>query len=187
MILPDYLKPGLDLVLCGTAPGPVSAARGHYYANPGNRFWRTLFEVGLTDRLYRPEDDRLLPEIGIGLTDLVKTKSGLDRDLAPADYDTEALARKIARFGPRVLAFDSLNAGRRALGRRAGLGLQEKKIGGAEVFVLPSTSGLACGHWTIGPWQALAQHLGRTSEVDGKCRAPATFSRHGMVNGSSLC
>jgi TDG/mug DNA glycosylase family protein len=182
MILPDYFRPNLDLVLCGSAPGPVSAARGHYYANPGNRFWRTLFEVGLTDRLHRPEDDHLLPEIGIGLTDIVKLKSGLDRDLAPADYDPEGLAEKIARFAPRVLAFDSLNAGRRALGRRAGLGLQNEKIGGAEVFILPSTSGLACGHWTIAPWQDLARHIGRGPQVEGdkagveaRRRAPATF------------
>jgi len=163
MILPDYLLDGLDLVLCGTAPGPVSAARGHYYANPGNRFWRTLYEVGLTPRLMRPEEDRLLPELGIGLTDLVKTKSGLDRDLAKDDYDVVQLEGKIAHYRPRVLAFDSLNAGRRALGPGARRGKQTVRFGGAEVFVLPSTSGLACGHWDVQPWRELARHLGRAA------------------------
>jgi TDG/mug DNA glycosylase family protein len=158
-VLPDYLRPGLDLVLCGTAPGPVSAARGHYYANPGNRFWRTLFEVGLTPRLYRPDDDHLLPEIGIGLTDLVKTRSGLDRDLAGGDYDAAGLEARIALYRPKVLGFDSLNAGRRALGKTARCGHQTGLFGGAEVFVLPSTSGLACGHWDIGPWREMAVHV----------------------------
>jgi double-stranded uracil-DNA glycosylase len=174
MVLPDYLKPGLDLVLCGTAPGPVSAARGHYYANPGNRFWRTLYEVGLTPHLFRPEDDHLLNGIGIGLTDLVKTKSGLDRDLLTGDYDVVGLRARIAHFRPRVLAFDSLNAGRRVMGRKAEKGLQTEAFGGADVFILPSTSGLACGHWDIGPWRELATHLGFLRGEGGK---PAFSSR----------
>jgi double-stranded uracil-DNA glycosylase len=164
MVLPDYLKPGLDLVLCGTAPGPVSAARGHYYANPGNRFWRTLHEVGLTARLFSPDEDHLLNEIGIGLTDLVKTRSGLDRDLLNGDYDVEGLRARIAHFGPKILAFDSLNAGRRAMGRKAVTGPQPEAFGGAEVFILPSTSGLACGSWDIGPWRELAKYVGFTRQ-----------------------
>ena len=163
MILPDYLKHGLDLVLCGTAPGPVSAARGHYYANPGNRFWRTLYDVGLTPRLFDPSEDARLTEVGVGLTDLCKKVSGLDCDLKNDDYDTAGLERKVVRFRPRVLAFDSLNAGRRALGPKAGRGLQPKTFGGSEVFILPSTSGLACRHWDIGPWRELARHLGRAA------------------------
>jgi TDG/mug DNA glycosylase family protein len=164
MILPDYLRPGLDLVLVGTAPGPVSAARGHYYANPGNRFWRTLHEVGLTPRLMRPDEDATLPEHGIGLTDLVKTKSGLDRDLAHGDYDVAGLTAKIRHFAPGVVAFDSLNAGRRVMGAKARAGLQDTRIGTTAVFILPSTSGLASGHWTIEPWRALALHLGRVRQ-----------------------
>ncbi len=159
MVLPDYLKPGLDLVLCGTAPGPVSAARGHYYAHPGNRFWRTLHEVGLTPRLFQPEDDHLLNGLGIGLTDLVKTKSGLDSDLLHGDYDVEGLRARILRFSPKVLAFDSLNAGRRVMGKKAIAGLQQEAFGGAAVFILPSTSGLACGSWDIAPWQQLAEFV----------------------------
>jgi double-stranded uracil-DNA glycosylase len=167
MILRDFLEPGLDLVLCGTAPGPVSAARGHYYANPGNRFWRTLHEVGLTPRPMRPDEDHLLPRHGIGLTDLVKTRSGLDRDLAHGDYDVAGFVEKIEHYAPRVVAFDSLNAGRRAMGRAAKAGLQEAWIGTSAVFILPSTSGLASGHWSIEPWRALSAYLGRAPEPAG--------------------
>lgn len=163
MVLPDYLRDGLDVVLCGTAPGPVSAARGHYYANPGNKFWRTLYDVGLTPRLLTPDEDWTLPGLGLGLTDLVKTRSGLDRDLADDDYDVSALETKIVRYRPKIIAFDSLNAGRRALGRAATRGKQPKKFGGADVFILPSTSGLACGHWDIGPWRELANFARRAA------------------------
>lgn len=163
MVLPDYLQEGLDVVLCGTAPGPVSAARGRYYANPGNRFWRTLHETGLTPRLLAPDEDWLLPTLGLGLTDLVKTRSGLDRDLDDNDYDIAALEAKIQHYRPRILAFDSLNAGRRALGRTVTRGKQSSTFGSAEVFVLPSTSGLACRHWDIRPWRELAAFAGRAA------------------------
>ena len=59
----------VKLVFCGYNPSLRSGATGYHYAHPGNRFWRTLFEVGLTPHLYRPDDDHLLPDIGIGLTD----------------------------------------------------------------------------------------------------------------------
>ncbi len=72
MILPDVLAPGLDLVLCGTAPSRRSKEQGAYYAHPGNLFWRTLFETGLTPELLRPAAYRRVLAYGIGLTDLCK-------------------------------------------------------------------------------------------------------------------
>ncbi|MDE0408815.1 MAG: mismatch-specific DNA-glycosylase, partial [Alphaproteobacteria bacterium] len=71
-VLPDILPPGLDLAVCGAAAGRRSAEVGAYYAGSGNRFWRILHETGLTPRLLGPEEFRLLPEFGIGLTDLAK-------------------------------------------------------------------------------------------------------------------
>src|SRR3954464_11234255 len=81
-VLPDVLVPGLKLVFCGTAPSPTSAARGAYYAGPGNRFWDILAETGLTPRRLAPEEYGLLPQFGIGLTDIVKSQSGVDADIA---------------------------------------------------------------------------------------------------------
>ena len=76
--LPDSLRPGLQLVFVGTAAGRYSAEVGAYYAHPGNRFWRTLHEVGLTPRLYRPEEYRSLLDLGIGFTDVAKRAAGMD-------------------------------------------------------------------------------------------------------------
>lgn len=155
-ILPDVLQPGLTLVFCGTAAGKRSAAERAYYAHPGNLFWRALHEAGFTPRLLAPAEFPLLPQFGIGLTDLAKRHSGNDDELPPGAFDAPALRAKIERFAPQLLAFTSKNAARAALGRAVDYGLQDEGIGGARVFVLPSPSGQARGHWDIGAWRVLA-------------------------------
>lgn len=158
-ILPDVLQPGLRLVFCGTAAGRRSAADGAYYAHPGNFFWRTLYAVGLTPRLYAPAEFMQLPALGIGLTDLAKRHSGND-DQLPADaFDVTALHDKMARFTPRVIAFTSKNAAQAALGHAVHYGLQEQPLASSDVFVLPSPSGQARRFWDAGVWTDLARHI----------------------------
>ena len=82
-VLPDLIEPGLKIVFCGTAAGNVSAARGAYYAHPQNRFWSALHAFGLTPRKLKPEEYPELPQWGLGLTDIAKHVSGLDRELPP--------------------------------------------------------------------------------------------------------
>lgn len=155
-ILPDVLQPGLALVFCGTAAGRRSAELGAYYAHPGNLFWRTLHAVALTPRLFAPAEFPQLPAIGIGLTDLAKHHMGNDDELPRDAFDVAALRERIERHAPRLLAFTSKAAARAALGRMAGDGLQEERIGDTRLFVLPSPSGQARGHWDLAHWQALA-------------------------------
>ena len=156
-ILPDVLRPGLVLVFCGTAAGKRSAAERAYYAHPGNLFWRALAEIGLTPRRYAPEEFPRLPELGIGFTDLAKFHSGNDSELPRDAFDVPALVAKIERFAPRWLAFTSKHGAKAALGRGiAAYGVQPERIGTTQVFVLPSPSGQARGHWSIEPWQELA-------------------------------
>lgn len=154
-VLPDVLQPGLALVFCGTAAGKRSAAEQAYYAHPGNLFWRALHEAGITSRLFAPAEFSLLPQFGIGLTDLAKRHSGNDDELPPGAFDVPALRTKIMRYAPRLLAFTSKNAARAALGRSVSYGLQDEGIGGTRLFVLPSPSGQARGHWDVAPWRAL--------------------------------
>ena len=155
-ILPDILEPGLDIVFCGMAPSRVSAARGAYYAHPGNRFWPTLFEIGLTPRLLAPEEFRLLPQWGIGLTDVNKTEIGRDIELTKAAHDPEGVRNRVLKFRPRFLATTSKTAGQLILDSACGYGLQDATIGATRIVVLPSTSGAARGFWDIGPWRDLA-------------------------------
>ena len=158
--LPDILRPGLDLVICGAAAGRRSAEVGAYYAGPGNKFWRILHETGLTPRLLALEEFRSLPDFGIGLTDLAKTASGSDAEIPPGAWDADGLRRKIEAARPRILAFNGKNAAQRFLGRsRVGYGLQNERIGGTALFVLPSTSGAASGYWNPEPWHALARRV----------------------------
>jgi len=155
-ILPDLLQPGLALVFCGTAAGRRSAEEGAYYAHPGNVFWKALHTVALTPRLFAPVEFPLLPELGIGLTDLAKHHMGNDNELPRGAFDAAALRERIERHAPRVLAFTSKAAAQGALGRTAAYGLQPERFGQTQLFVLPSPSGQARGHWDIRPWQALA-------------------------------
>ncbi|HKR75697.1 MAG TPA: mismatch-specific DNA-glycosylase [Rhodanobacter sp.] len=168
-VLPDVLQPGLALVFCGTAAGKRSAAERAYYAHPGNLFWHALFEAGLTPRLLAPAEFPLLPQFGIGLTDLAKRHSGNDDELPRDAFDAPALRAKIEHYAPRLLAFTSKNAARAALGRAVVYGLQDECIGATRVFVLPSPSGQARGHWDIGPWCALTRLF--RSQGDPRARA----------------
>jgi TDG/mug DNA glycosylase family protein len=156
-VLPDVLQQGLALVFCGTAAGKRSATEGAYYAHPGNLFWRALLEAGLTPRRLTPAEYPLLPGYGIGLTDLAKCHSGNDSELPRGAFDVPALIAKIERFQPRLLAFTSKHAARAALGHAAVYGLQDETIDNTRLFVLPSPSGQARGHWAAGPWLALGQ------------------------------
>ncbi len=159
-VLPDLLHPGLHLVFCGTAAGAVSARLGAYYAGPGNRFWPTLHATGLTPRLLSPAEFPLLLQWGIGLTDLAKRASGADADLPPGSFDPAGLRARLARFRPANLAFTGKRAAAEFLGRPSaslGYGVQEPLPGLPALWVLPSPSGAARGHWDIAPWQALAE------------------------------
>jgi TDG/mug DNA glycosylase family protein len=157
-ILPDVLRPGLALVFCGTAPSRRSATEGAYYAHPGNYFWRTLHEIGLTPHRYVPAEFRSLAELGIGLTDLAKHHSGNDDQLPRDAFDVEALHGKLRRCAPRIVAFTSKHAARAVLARPiAAYGEQPEHFDDTRLFVLPSPSGHARGYWDIAPWRQLAR------------------------------
>ena len=160
--LPDQLKPGLRLVFVGTAASARSAATGHYYAHPGNRFWPTLFAVGLTPRLYRPHEFPALLSLGIGFTDLCKQGAGMDHVALKAGVDVAGFAAKIRRHRPRTIAFTSKKAAslfyRKPTGAIA-LGRQSEQDDFPTAFVLASPTGAASGAWTLQPWQDLAEHV----------------------------
>lgn len=158
--MPERLRPGLDLVFCGTAAGRQSALTRTYYAHAQNKFWRTLHRIGLTPRLFAPDEYEQMDGLGIGLTDIAKFTYGMDHQLPRHSLGpkaAKALIRRIEKISPRFLAFTSLNAGRKVMGPKAVAGEQAQKIGVTRVWILPSPSPLADNHWDIGPWKALAK------------------------------
>jgi TDG/mug DNA glycosylase family protein len=156
-VLPDILRPGLKVVFCGTAAGSASARARAYYAGPGNSFWATLHATGLTPTQLSPSEYERLPEFGLGLTDICKVLHGSDEEVGTAEFDVSGLQSRIAEAEPDSLAFNGKNAARAALERNVDYGPQPERVGGASVWVLPSTSGAARKFWDIEPWQGLAR------------------------------
>lgn len=143
----DLLKPGLRLVFCGYNPSPTSGRSGYHYAHPGNRFWRVLFASGITDRLYRPEEDERLPDLlGIGFTNLASRPTRRADELTREEIQAGAgeLRDKLERYRPRAVAYTGIGVYRwfRATSK-VGWGLQESPaVPGVTDVVVPSPSGL---------------------------------------------
>ena len=166
--LPDQLTLGLRLVFVGTAASHRSAVTGHYYAHPGNRFWRTLHEVGLTPRRYQPHEYASLLALGIGFTDLCKHGAGMDHVALKAGVDIAAFTAKMQTCRPGAIAFTSKKAASLFLRRpttRIALGRQPPLPGFPALFVLASPSGAASGAWTVQPWQELADHVKKAQDL----------------------
>ena len=156
-MLPDVLGPDLKIVFCGTAAGHKSAELGFYYAGNGNKFWKTLFETNLTPRLLRPSEFSELISLGIGLTDMVKDKSGMDNSLIRSDFKNNGLVDKIKKYNPRYLCFNGKKAAKEFYGYDyVEYGLQEKSVNDTRMFIAPSTSGAANGFWDLNHWIKLA-------------------------------
>jgi len=154
--LEDVLTTGLALVVCRTAASSVSAKRQQYYAGPGNRFWTTLWETGLTGRLLDPSEYGSLLDYGIGLTDIVKDQEGMDSAI---DFGgCGALLRgRLEPYSPGHLCFNGKRAALEALGgRRIQYGLQGTSFGPTRLFVAPSTSAAARRWWDSSIWMELA-------------------------------
>lgn len=142
--LADVFAEGLAVLFCGINPSVYSAAVGHHFARPGNRFWPALHAGGFTGRLYSPFEDETLPDLGLGLTNLVARATPAADELTAAEIRAGGvvLRAKVARYRPQVVAFVGIGAYRTAFGRPdAGVGEQEERLGEAVVWALPSPSG----------------------------------------------
>jgi TDG/mug DNA glycosylase family protein len=142
--VPDVLEPGLDVVFCGINPGLWSAAVGHHFARPGNRFWKVLHAAGFTEELLSPSDERRLLQRGVGVTNLVSraTASAAELDRDELRRGGRNLARKVRRLRPTVVAFLGLAAYRSAFDRPgAAVGEQADRLGDARLWLLPNPSG----------------------------------------------
>ncbi|HXG35600.1 MAG TPA: mismatch-specific DNA-glycosylase [Dehalococcoidia bacterium] len=142
LTLPDYLRPGLDIVFVGYNPGERSARLGHYYAGIGNLFWSLLYESGLVPQPLTFLDDQRILEFNLGLTDLVKRSSRSSADLT-ADETTSGAAvlrEKLLRYRPRIACFNGKGVYERLSGGPCSPGLQSDRLGDSLAFVLPSTS-----------------------------------------------
>lgn len=141
--LPDYLRKGMKMVLVGSNPGDRSARVGHYYAGRGNQFWPLMYESGVIPEPIGYEDDRRIVEFGIGMTDLVKRPTKAMEEIERQEFaeGRVLLAQKLEEVRPKVIAFNGKMVYEKFSGRECKLGLQRDVLYGAQVFVLPSSSG----------------------------------------------
>ncbi|HEX2031161.1 MAG TPA: G/U mismatch-specific DNA glycosylase [Actinomycetota bacterium] len=143
--IPDVLGPALDVVFVGINPGLYSAAVGHHFARPGNRFWKALHGGGFIEHVLSPFEDHTLLDRGLGLTNLVERATASAAELTEDELRAGAgrLRRKVARHRPRSVAVLGVGAYRAAFGRRwAGFGAQDETLATAPLWVLPNPSGL---------------------------------------------
>ena len=137
----------MRVLFVGINPGVRSAAIGHHFAGYSNRFWKLLFESGLVPEPIRAEDDRRLPEWGLGITNLIpRMTPGIDT-LTQAEYVAGArvLRQKVRRWNPPLVAFLGVTLYRVVFDVRGATritcGEQSQTFEGARVFVLPNPSG----------------------------------------------
>ena len=163
--VPDLVRPGLAVLLCGINPSLWSGAVGFHFASPSNRLWPTLHLAGWTPRRVMPWETEAVLDAGLGITNLVPRATARADELT-ADELREGLPRVTAlaeQVSPRWVAFLGMTAYRTATGeRKAAVGPQERRLGAAGVWLLPNPSGLNAS------WQ-----LPRLAEAYAALRAAA--------------
>ena len=151
--VPDVIAPALQILFCGINPGLYSAAVGHHFARPGNRFWPALYAAGLTPRLLSPAEDGDLLQWGYGITNVVERATAGAAELTAEELVAggQRLVEKVLRYQPRVLAVLGVSAYRTAFAApRAVLGRQAARIGETALWVVPNPSGLNAHYQVAG-------------------------------------
>lgn len=143
--VPDVVAPGLSVLFCGINPGLYSAATGHHFARPGNRFWPALHRSGFTPRQLHPSEQEELLTYGLGITNIVARATARADELTRDELRAGAgiLTALVVRYAPRFVAVVGISAYRTAFDRpKATMGQQDEPIAGARLWVLPNPSGL---------------------------------------------
>jgi TDG/mug DNA glycosylase family protein len=158
------VAPGLRVLFCGINPGLYSAATGHHFARPGNRFWPALHRSGFTDRVLAPSEEGELLDVGLGITNVVDRGTARAEELTAEELVAggKRLAEKVRRLRPGWLAVTGVTAYRIAFAQpRAKVGRQDLMIAGTRVWVLPNPSGLNASY----QMDRLVEEFGRLREA----------------------
>ena len=130
---------------CGINPGTLSGELGLHFARPGNRFWKLLCAGGFTESVLAPAEQRILPALGIGITNLVGRVTAAASELSASElrHGATQLEARVQRLRPRCVAVLGLQAYRTAFLRPgATIGAQPELVGRSLLWLLPNPSGL---------------------------------------------
>lgn len=164
--VPDVIAPNLKLLFCGINPGLYTAAIGHHFGRPGNRFWPALFAGGFTERLLSPYEERELLRSGYGITNLVERATNLADELTQAELVAGGarLVKKLQRYKPKMVAVLGVTSYRIAFAQRhASVGPQSESLAGVTTWLLPNPSGLNA-HFTPAKLAQIFRDLHRACE-----------------------
>lgn len=143
--VPDLIAKDLIVLFAGINPGLYTAAIGHHFGRPGNRFWPALHGGGFTPRLFSPFEESLLLDLKFGITNVVERATARADELTNEELRAggRRLEAKVKRWRPSVIAFVGIGPYRIVSGiKDAGVGLQKQLFGGSPAWVLPNPSGL---------------------------------------------
>lgn len=148
-VLPGPDDPPLRVLFCGINPGLTSAATGRHFARPGNRFWPALHGAGFTPRRLRPDEQHLLPGLGVGITNIVSRATARADELSPAELVAGgAHLRDLVRdLRPCALGVVGITAYRVAFAAPLATVGPQPAWGTTLVWALPNPSGLNT-HWS---------------------------------------
>ena len=142
---PDILSENLDVIFCGVNPASSAAAAGYNFSNGSNRFWRVLHLAGFTERLLRPDEERLLLEYGCGITAVVRRPTRRAQEVSSDEFRQarREFEAKMKQYTPLLIAF----LGKRAFSimidqPKVHWGMQPMDFAGTMSWVLPNPSGL---------------------------------------------
>jgi len=186
--VPDVVADGLRVLFCGINPGLMTAASGHHFARPGNRFWPVLHLSGFTPRLLKPAEQRELLTYGLGITNVVARATARADELSAEEYREggRLLADKVGRLEPRWLAVVGVTAYRAAFDdRKAVVGPQERRIGDTRVWVLPNPSGLNAHYQLPELTAAYAALRAAAQSSSGRSSAPSSAASRSAHSSSS--
>ncbi|HEU4697733.1 MAG TPA: G/U mismatch-specific DNA glycosylase [Gemmatimonadales bacterium] len=143
--VPDLVAPDLKVLFCGINPGLYTAAVGHHFAGPSNRFWKVIHLAGFVEQPITAFEEAVLLPRGYGITNVVPRATARADELAPAEFVAggRRLAAQVRRWRPRILAVLGVGAYRTAFARpKAVVGPQDERLGATRLWVLPNPSGL---------------------------------------------
>lgn len=143
--VPDLIARNLEVLFVGINPGLYTAAIGHHFGRPGNRFWKVIHLAGFTPEQLSPFDEQELLRFGAGVTNMVPRTTATAAELKPSEFEAGGvrLTQLVAKYKPKTVAVLGVQAYRVAYGeKKAQVGLQERRISDVPVWVLPNPSGL---------------------------------------------
>lgn len=164
--VPDIIGANLDVLFVGINPGLYTAAVGHHFARPGNRFWPAMHKGGFTPIPLSPFDSHRLLEWNLGITNMCPRPTAMAHQLSTHELRKGAkeLTGKVLRYKPRFVAIVGITSYRIAFDRKdAQLGLQDETIGASKIWVLPNPSGLNA-HYQISDLGKLFAALKRAAD-----------------------